>query len=163
MVVSVEHFVKCINDIKAQLEKDDKLSELIMCPDTNGWISTSPELIDDIIDLLRDSVDDDGDFISWFLWEMDENTNYVWEEVDGVSYKFVISDAEDLYYLITNQHDHIKEQCEEEPPSDKYIFSENGTFEKTVYGNNKCQHGHRDKTLYDIFMETFGQYTESDN
>ena len=47
-----EQFVEIINHIEEQLDKDDKLSDLMVCEDTTGWIVTAPHLITDVITLL---------------------------------------------------------------------------------------------------------------
>ena len=65
-----EQFVEIINHIEEQLDKDDKLSDLMVCEDTTGWIVTAPHLITDVITLLTMMLDDQDEWISWWLWEV---------------------------------------------------------------------------------------------
>lgn len=152
MVISAEQFTKYIKHIKDQFEKDDKLSDLLVCEDTTGWISSAPYLIDDVVELLVDMFNDQAELISWFLWEWDEDgNNSVWETVNGTPYRFVIKDAEDLYHYMQGHYDEVKEKMEEEAPDmDIPIFR----------ANIKTRDG---QTLYDLFKCTFDKYTESDN
>lgn len=152
MVISVEKFEKCIKHIKDQFEKDDKLSDLLVCEDTTGWISSAPYLIDDLVELLAEMFNDQAELISWFLWEWEEDgNNSVWETVNGVSYRFIIKDAEDLYYYMLGEHDKVKEKVEEEAPDIEIPIFNAGTQVK------------EGQTLYDVFKAAFGQYVESDN
>lgn len=147
MVMSLERFCKCMKHIQEQMAKDDILTDLMVCEDTTGWVSTAPYLIDDLLEFIEEDLNDVDGWISWYLWEIDEDrkNNHVWDRYMGKDYKFTINDTEDLYYLITNQMDNIKEKVEEAPP-------EEGVFEER-----------KETTLYDIFMANMNGYTESNN
>lgn len=149
MVIEKEDFVKYIKHIETQLDKDDKLSDLLVCEDTTGWVSTAPYLVDDIIELIASSLEDSDEWISWWLWEMDDarTNNKVWCDWNEVSYKFTIADEEDLYYLIVGDLEKIKEKTPEDPP-------ELGIAPSDVCGES---------SLYDIFRSQMTGYTESNN
>lgn len=156
-MVTLEEFVSYIHHIEAQLAKDDVLSDLLVCEDTSGWVSTCPELIDDIINLIEANLGSEDEWISWYLWEIDKDkpedkiNNHVWLEHEGKHYKLTIDSPENLYYLITNQIDNIENKVEEEPPECDYV-------EPTVEHPNFTG-----ETLYDVFMRSMSNYTESEN
>ena len=159
-MVSLENFKKCLQHIKAQQAKDEVLSDVLVCEDTTGWISTAAELIDDVINLLAEGMASEGadDWISWYLWEIDmdkpegERNNHVWikNEEDGLTYKYTINDVEDLYYLITDELDKIKEKVQEDMPENKI----NPTVEHPNFTG---------ETLYDVYMRSMNSYTETEN
>lgn len=156
-MVTVEDFAKYIKHIEAQMAKDDILTDLLVCEDTTGWVSTSPNLIDDLINVIEDSLGSQDEWISWYLWEIDKNkpeneiNNHVWVEWEDKSYKLTIDSPENLYYLITNQIDKIDNKVEEEAPETGYV-------EPTVEHPNFTG-----ESLYDVFMRSMDTYTESDN
>lgn len=156
-MVTLEEFTSYIQHIEAQLAKDDVLSDLLVCEDTSGWVSTAPHLIDDVLDLLEGHIENSKDWISWWLWEIDKNkpadkiNNHVWMEHEGKSYKLTIDSVEALYYLVINDIDKIENKVEEEAPEECYV-------EPTVEHPNFTN-----ETLYDVFMRSMDTYTESDN
>ena len=159
-MVSLENFKRCLQHIQAQQAKDDVLSDVLVCEDTTGWISTAGNLIDDVIDLLAEGMtgEEAQDWISWYLWEIDmdkpegERNNHVWIENkdEGVTYKYTISNLDDLYYLIINELDKISEKVQEDMPESTI----NPTVEHPTFS---------DETLYDVFMRSMGVYTETEN
>lgn len=159
-MVNLELFKKCIQHIKAQQAKDEVLSDVLVCEDSRGWVSTADELIDDAIDLIAEGMtgEDTDDWISWYLWEIDmdkpegERNNHVWikNEEDGLTYKYTINDVEDLYYLITDELDKIKEKVQEDMPENKI----NPTVEHPNFTG---------ETLYDVYMRSMNGYTETEN
>lgn len=155
--ISSEEFASYIKHIKEQLEKDDKLSDVLVCEDTTGWISTAPHIIDDIVDLLEKIMGDEGEWISWFLWEVDSHpdnlpaNNHIWvDDWNGKPYKFTIADAYDLYYFLTDDYEQIKEKVVEDAPKcDVHPTVDHPNF--------------TGESLYDVFMGQMQGYTESDN
>lgn len=118
MVISVEEFKKYIRHIKDVMKKDDDLTKILVAEDTTGWVAICPELIDDVIDLVYTGmgIEDKMDWIEWWLWEVGDGAcNCMWCDYNGERYKFVINDEEDLYYLILDDLDRIKEKA----PSDE--------------------------------------------
>ena len=81
-----EQFVEIINHIEEQLDKDDKLSDLMVCEDTTGWIVTAPHLITDVITLLTMMLDDQDEWISWWLWEVADDKSNAHVYIDGMKY-----------------------------------------------------------------------------
>lgn len=155
-MVTREEFKKYMGHIQAQIAMDDVLSDVLVCHDTSGWISTAPDLMDDVIDLIASHLKGNAteDWISWWLWEIDhekpedERSNHVWitDEQDGLTYKYTIEDLDDLYSLITDDFEAIKTRTQEDMPSSEYSSKE---FTSNV-------------TFHDIFMDNC-EYTESDN
>jgi hypothetical protein len=158
-MVTLDNFKRYITHIQAQMAKDDVLSDVLVSEDTSGWISTAPDLIDDVIDLISCSLkgEETSDWISWWLWEIDrekpeeERNNHVWiENEDGKTYKYTIEDLDDLYYLVTDKLDSIKTKVQEEPPE--------SDITPTVDHPNFTG-----ETLYDVFLRTMDSYTENNN
>lgn len=149
MVISKEEFASYMKHLEEQILKDDKLSDLLVCEDTSGWVSTAPYLIDDVVSLLTKIMNDKDEWIEWWLWEIDEarSNSYIWCEWNGKSYRFNISDEDDLYYLIIGDLEKIKEKTPEDPP-------ELGIAPSDVCGES---------SLYDIFRSQMTGYTESNN
>lgn len=158
-MVSLENFKKYMGHLQAQMAKDDVLSDVLVCDDTTGWVSTAPDLIDDILELISNNIkgEETDDWLSWWLWEIDrdkpedERNNHVWiqNEDDGLTYKYTIEDLDDLYYLITSDYGKIKKVVQEDAPEND--------IQPTVDHPNFTG-----ETLYDVFMRSCG-YTESDN
>ena len=169
MVISLERFKTVMKHIEAQEAKDDVLSDLLVCEDTTGWVSTAGDLITDVISLLAENLSDGdnaetaADKIYWWLYEVncnipnaskDMELNKVWVciEEENKTYAYTIEDLDDLYYLIINDLDSIKKKEESEPPSNP-IFMNMDAYDED---DDSAQ------TLYDIFLRSFG-LTESDN
>ena len=159
-MVTLEEFKKYMGHLQAQMAKDDVLSDVLVCEDTSGWVSTAPDLIEDVIELIAGNFKGESteDWISWWLWEVehdkpeDERNNHIWiqNEEDGKSYKYTIEDLDDLYYLIVDQYESIKNKVQEEMPE----LGVQPTVEHPNFGN---------ETLYDVFMRSMEGYTETDN
>jgi hypothetical protein len=158
-MVTLEDFKKYIGHITAQMAKDDVLSDLLVCEDTSGWVSTAAELIDDVIELISEQIKGEctAYWISWWLWEVDRDekdgnkNNHVWiKNEDEQTYKYSIEDLDDLYYLITEQYEQIKVKVPEEAPEND--------FEPSVEHPNFTG-----ETLYDVFMRSMDSYKESNN
>lgn len=168
MVISLERFKTIMKHIEAQEAKDDVLSDLLVCEDTTGWVSTAGDLITDVISLLAENLDSDNvgaaaDKIYWWLYEVNFDTsdapknmelNKVWicDEEEHTTYVYTIEDLDDLYYLIINELGSIKKKEESEPPSNPIYMNMDADDED----DDSAQ------TLYDIFLRNFG-LTESDN
>ena len=140
-------------------ETDDEENALMLPLVTQAHCNTEKicRLIDDMINLIETNLGSEDEWISWYLWEIDKNkpegeiNNHVWLEHEGKHYKLTIDSPENLYYLITNQIDNIENKVEEEPPECDFV-------EPTVEHPNFTG-----ETLYDVFMRSMGNYTESEN
>lgn len=154
VTIEKDDFLKIMRHIKEQLDKDDKLTELLVHDDCSGWISTSAYLIDDLIYLMSSILEDKDEWISWWLWEADErrNDNAIWTEYEGESYKFIINDEEDLYYLIKNDLSSIKEKVKEEPPRGNLYESSD---------INNCNENN--EIFYNDIISQIFKFTESNN
>ena len=144
-----EQFVEIINHIEEQLDKDDKLSDLMVCEDTTGWIVTAPRLITDIISLLTMMLDDQDEWISWWLWEVADDKSNAHVYIDGMKYS--IKTPSDLYHLIRNELEDIETK---EPDTEN--FSRDGVTHVEVDSDSEI-------SLYDMFTSAINKYVESDN
>lgn len=144
-----EQFVEIINHIEEQLDKDDKLSDLMVCEDTTGWIVTAPHLITDIISLLTMMLDDQAEWISWWLWEVADDKSNANVYIDGI--KYAIKTPSDLYHLIRNELEDIETQ---EPCTEN--INRDGATHVVVDSNSEI-------SLYDIFTSAINKYVESEN
>lgn len=144
-----EQFVEIINHIEEQLDKDDKLSDLMVCEDTTGWIVTAPNLIMDIISLLTMMLDDQDEWISWWLWEVADDKSNANVYIDGM--KYTIKSPSDLYHLIRNELEDIETK---EPDTEN--ISRDGVTHVVVDSDSEI-------SLYDIFTSAIDKYVESEN
>ena len=144
-----EQFVEIINHIEEQLDKDDKLSDLMVCEDTTGWIVTAPHLITDVITLLTMMLDDQDEWISWWLWEVADDKSNAHVYIDGMKYS--IKTPSDLYHLIRNELDDIEPK---EPDTEN--ISKDGATHVVIDSDSEI-------SLYDIFTSAINKYVESEN
>ena len=144
-----EQFVEIINHIEEQLDKDDKLSDLMVCEDTTGWIVTAPHLITDIISLLTMMLDDQAEWISWWLWEVADDKSNANVYIDGI--KYAIKTPSDLYHLIRNELEDIETK---EPDTEN--ISRDGVTHVVIDSDSEI-------SLYDIFTSAINKYVESEN
>ena len=100
-MVSLELFKKCIQHIKAQQAKDEVLSDVLVCEDSRGWVSTAAELIDDVIDLIAEGMtgEDTDDWISWYLWEYNEKMMKIYSSDDRHVIAEILTDEDLWEYL----------------------------------------------------------------
>lgn len=144
-----EQFVEIINHIEEQLDKDDKLSDLMVCEDTTGWIVTAPHLTTDVITLLTMMLDDQDEWISWWLWEVADDKSNAHVYIDGMKYS--IKTPSDLYHLIRNELEDIETK---EPDTEN--ISKDGVTHVVIDSNSEI-------SLYDIFTSAINKYVESEN
>ena len=144
-----EQFVEIINHIEEQLDKDDKLSDLMVCEDTTGWIVTAPHLITDVITLLTMMLDDQDEWISWWLWEVADDKSNAHVYIDGMKYS--IKTSSDLYHLIRNELEDIETK---EPDTES--ISKDGATHVVIDSDSEI-------SLYDIFTSAINKYVESEN
>lgn len=144
-----EQFVEIINHIEEQLEKDDKLSDLMVCEDTTGWIVTAPHLITDVITLLSMMLDDQDEWISWWLWEVADDKSNAHVYIDGMKYS--IKTPSDLYHLIRNELEDIETK---EPDTEN--IRKDGATHVVIDSDSEI-------SLYDIFTSAINNYVESEN
>ena len=112
MKLSEYKFVKIINELKAVRELQENIDELMSKAKDNinhDFMNAASLMInheDIVVELLEDIMDDDGGWISWWIYDCDfgENHTEIYNNNDEVMAD--IKTAEDLYnYLI--------ELCEE--------------------------------------------------
>ena len=144
-----EQFVEIINHIEEQLDKDDKLSDLMVCEDTTGWIVTAPHLTTDVITLLTMMLDDQDEWISWWLWEVADDKSNAHVYIDGMKYS--IKTPSDLYHLIRNELEDIETK---EPDTEN--ISRDGVTHVVIDSDSEI-------SLYDIFTSAINKYVESEN
>ena len=71
-MVSLELFEKILIDIQEHELKNDKLSNIMVCPDCTGWIDYGSNLIDNTLKILNDTfgLPEDDDLIWAWLYEL---------------------------------------------------------------------------------------------
>lgn len=146
-----EKFVDIMTHIQEQIDKDDKLTDLLVCEDTTGWITSAPHLVTDVVDLLTTIMDDQDEWIEWWLWEVSEDKSTANVYVDGMKYSILT--PSDLYYLIRNELSLIEHQ--EPDTEDRSAEAGEGTIVVDDSAMNL--------SLYDIFTSSLSRYVESDN
>ena len=102
-------FVTMINGIKAQREFDREMSKKLgeVFVDFDGWYNNDI-VITPIEDALKDEFDDDGDMISYFMYDLEYGERWtkdsLWNE-DGTVID--ISTVEKLYDYLIRPDDRI--------------------------------------------------------
>lgn len=113
-MISLRLFKKIMQHVKEQEQIDEQLTKLLVCKESNGFISTADTLIDDILKLLQEIFDDKYETIEWWFWEISDNHKFIYE--NGVKYD--LNDLDSLYYYLTGELDAIpqSEYKEEDLP-----------------------------------------------
>lgn len=104
-MLTFEQFEKILKDIQKNQEENKKLTEILVCKDSGGWISTCEYLVDDLLSLLKTIFNDENDDISWWLW--DGNKNIYWKD-----YKYDLTEIKDLYYWLSKDYEKVKKEKE---------------------------------------------------
>lgn len=102
-MISLELFRKIIQHIKEQEEVDEQLTKLLVCKDSNGWVSTCETLIDDMLKLLQEIFNDKYETIEWWFWEIFEDHKFIYD--NGVKYD--LNDLDSLYYYLIGKLDQV--------------------------------------------------------
>lgn len=105
-MITLELFKKIIGDIKKQEEKDDKLTELLVCPECTGWINSAEDLISDLIQLLQFELKDEWDTIEWWLYDISDGNRFSYDN----NIKYDLNELDDLYYYLTGELDKVKQE-----------------------------------------------------
>ena len=98
-----EQFVKAIQAIQEQEKLESQLGELFqaMCPD-NYWLSSCTNLIDAFVSVLESEMQDNNQWIQWYLFEDCEH-KVSWME-EGEEQSITIDTPEDLYDFLEACH-----------------------------------------------------------
>lgn len=105
-MITLELFKKIIGDIKKQEEKDDKLTELLVCPECTGWINSAEDLISDLIQLLQFELKDEWDTIEWWLYDISDGNRFSYDN----NIKYDLNELDDLYYYLIGELDKVKQE-----------------------------------------------------
>ena len=77
-MITLETFKKCVKAIQHQDEIDKQLTDLLMGSECSGWVTTGEELINSMRALLKDSMDDQYDYIDWWLYDIGKGNRKVY-------------------------------------------------------------------------------------
>lgn len=109
-MITLETFKKCIKAIQHQDEIDKQLTDLLIGSECSGWVTTGEELINSMRALLKDSMNDQYDYIDWWLYDVDEGERKVWENKKDPSseqslrFEYNLEDLDSLYYYILGEY-----------------------------------------------------------
>ena len=108
-MITLETFKKCIKAIQHQDEIDKQLTDLLIGDGCSGWVTTGEELINSMRALLKDSMNDQYDFIDWWLYDVDKDKRKVWERkknefCDEIQLTYDLEDLDSLYYYILGEY-----------------------------------------------------------
>lgn len=108
-MISLETFKKCIEAIQHQDEIDEQLTTLLINSECTGWVSTGEKLIDAMRALLKDSMNDQYDYIDWWLYDVKEGNRKVYERkkdvfCNEVQLTYDLEDLDSLYYYIIGEY-----------------------------------------------------------
>lgn len=111
-MITLETFKKCVKAIQHQDEIDKQLTDLLIGDGCTGWVTTGEELINSMRALLKDSMNDQYDYIDWWLYDVGGGNREVWEhkknELDGeVQLTYDLEDLDSLYYYILGEYHNV--------------------------------------------------------
>ena len=100
-MLEYEKFEKYMNEIKDYLKKEDALDNALreLSPDFGGYCSPLTDLT---VQILKDAVGDESDWIGYYIWESEWGTKfpYVWDK-DGN--EIPLETLKDLYDIIKSE------------------------------------------------------------
>lgn len=141
-MITLETFKKCVKAIQHQDEIDKQLTDLLIGSECSGWVTTGEELINAMRALLKDSMNDQYNYIDWWLYDVDEGERKVWEHKRDVAtggdlqFEYDLEDLDSLYYYILGEYSNVpatvapfKEQ--EDKPHDFSTCSVDEFFKQT--------------------------------
>lgn len=112
-MITLETFKNCVKAIQHQDEIDKQLTDLLIGDGCSGWVTTGEELINAMRALLKDSMNDQYDYIDWWLYDVDEGERKVYERKKDVStggdlqFVYELEDLDSLYYYILGEYYNI--------------------------------------------------------
>ena len=112
-MITLETFKKCVKAIQHQDEIDKQLTDLLIGSECSGWVTTGEELINSMRALLKDSMNDQYDYIDWWLYDVDEGERKVWENKKDLSseqslrFEYNLEDLDSLYYYILGEYHNV--------------------------------------------------------
>ena len=109
-MITLEQFKLIFKHIDDLDKNNDKLTELLVCKDTYGWISYADDLVSDIFNLLKSvfSLPTDDDIFEWYLYDISDGHKFIYEDTkDNKQIKFDLNDLDNLYYYIIGNFEKI--------------------------------------------------------
>lgn len=108
-MITLETFKKCVKAIQHQDEIDKQLTNLLIGDGCSGWVTTGEELINSMRALLKDSINDQYDYIDWWLYDVEKGNRKVYERkknefCDEVQLIYDLEDLDSLYYYILGEY-----------------------------------------------------------
>ena len=108
-MITLETFKKCVKAIQHQDEIDKQLTDLLIGSECSGWVTTGEELINSMRALLKDSINDQYDYIDWWLYDVGKGNRKVYERkknefCDEVQLIYDLEDLDSLYYYILGEY-----------------------------------------------------------
>lgn len=95
-----KEFEKHILRIKAAYEKDQAISDLL---GVDGLLILCDDLLDSVVDLLEREFDDESEWISYWIWELDFGKEYRPGSVMLNHRPVALATIQDLYNVLTEE------------------------------------------------------------
>lgn len=112
-MITLKTFKKCVKAIQHQDEIDKQLTDLLIGSECSGWVTTGEELINAMRALLKDSMNDQYNYIDWWLYDVGEGERKVWENKKDPSngqslrFEYNLEDLDSLYYYILGEYSNV--------------------------------------------------------
>ena len=108
-MISLDLFKKIIQDIEKQDETDRKLTKLLVSKHCTGFISTAEDVINDLTKLMSEILQDEYEYIEWYLYEAPKNHKFVYDNTsnENKQLRYNLNDIESLYYYILKDFDKV--------------------------------------------------------
>ena len=141
-MITLQQFKDIFLHVETLEEKNQKLTDIMVCKDSCGWIDYSENIIDDIFLLLYDTFNipkEDGLF-EWWWYDSRDGNKYIYEK-SSKNVKYNLNSLDNLYLYARRSYDTITEEYtdEEIKEHEKNLFKpltqdEVNNLSKTIWG-----------------------------
>ena len=103
-LLTLEEFKTIVEHIKENFDDNNKLTKILVSNDCTGFTSFGEHLVCDLLHLVEKLLNDEGDWISWWLYE---DTSKV---VTSSNRSYDLTKVEDLYYFLRKEYNKVKRE-----------------------------------------------------
>ena len=140
-MITLQQFKDILLHVETLEEKNKKLTDIMVCKDSGGWIDYSENIIDDIFLLLYDTfnIPRENELFEWWWYDAKDGNKYVYEPSKNVKYN--LNSLDNLYFYARRSYDTITEEYTDEDIKEhkKNIYKpltqdEVNNLSKTIWG-----------------------------
>lgn len=140
-MITLQQFKDILLHVETLEEKNKKLTDIMVCKDSGGWIDYSENIIDDIFVLLYDTfnIPRENGLFEWWWYDARDGNKYIYELSKNVKYN--LNSLDNLYLYARGSYDTIAEEYTDEEIKEykKNIYKpltqdEVNNLSKTIWG-----------------------------